>query len=110
MQVVVVPPCLALSLRPTVGRFLHCQICLDSLAVTDLSISEYLKFKERLSSAPPSMEAGCPARNVMSLQWTRATFLCVLLSQTTVAYQIMTNTLQISLIPCQVLLCLRCMC
>lgn len=52
MQVVVVPPCLALSLRPTVGRFLHCQICLDSLAVTDLSISEYLKFKERLASAP----------------------------------------------------------
>lgn len=49
----VVPPCLALSLRPTVGRFLHCQICLDSLAVTDLSISEYLKFKERLASAPP---------------------------------------------------------
>lgn len=51
MQVVVVQPCIALSLRPTVGRFLHCQICADSLGIDDLSISEYQKFKERLAGA-----------------------------------------------------------
>ena len=46
------PPCIALSLRPKVGRFLHCKVCADTLGVDDLSIANYQKVKERLASAP----------------------------------------------------------
>ena len=51
-EAVVLPPCIALSLRPKVGRFLHCKVCADTLGVDDLSIANYQKVKERLASAP----------------------------------------------------------
>ena len=53
-EAVVLPPCIALSLRPKVGRFLHCRICADTLRADDLSIANYKKVKEQLASAPSS--------------------------------------------------------
>ncbi|EIE18920.1 sucrose synthase [Coccomyxa subellipsoidea C-169] len=48
MQAVVYDGCVAFALRPTVGRYFHCRICVSSMQVDDLTISEYLMFKEKL--------------------------------------------------------------
>lgn len=50
MQAVVYDGCVAFALRPTVGRYFHCRICVSSMQVDDLTMSEYLMFKEKLVS------------------------------------------------------------
>ena len=62
------PPCIALSLRPKVGRFLHMRICTDTLALDDLSISQYQRFKERLAGAGATRSGKC---NLATSTWLR---------------------------------------
>lgn len=49
-QAVVYDGCVAFSLRQTVGKYFHCRICVGSMQVDDLTVSEYLRFKEKLVS------------------------------------------------------------
>jgi len=65
-QVAVCDDCVALALRPSLGRFFHCRICVGSMQVEDLTISEYLQFKEKLSSEMPdpcSLPSACPCKS-----------------------------------------------
>ena len=49
-QAVVHDDCVALALRPSAGRYFHCRICVGSMRVDALTVSEYLAFKEKLAS------------------------------------------------------------
>ena len=50
MQVVAAEPCVALALRPRVGHWLCVRICSNTLHVDDMTISQYLAFKEKLAN------------------------------------------------------------
>lgn len=44
--------CVALSLRPSYGKFLRYRICIDSMTVEFLDTTEFLKFKEKHAGKP----------------------------------------------------------
>ena len=46
LQVITDDTCVALSLRPTYGKFLRFRICTDAMKVEFLDTTEFLKFKE----------------------------------------------------------------
>ncbi|BDA49039.1 Sucrose synthase 2 [Coccomyxa sp. Obi] len=48
-EAVVHDDCVALALRPSAGRSFHCRICVGSMRVDDLTISDYLACKEKLA-------------------------------------------------------------
>ena len=47
LQVITNATCVALSLRPTYGKFLRYRICTDAMKVEFLDTTEFLKFKEK---------------------------------------------------------------
>ena len=47
LQVITNDTCVALSLRPTYGKFLRYRICTDAMKVEFLDTTEFLKFKEK---------------------------------------------------------------
>lgn len=52
-------PCVALALRPAVGRWVHVRVCLATLRVDELTVSDYCGMKEKAVGgdrhAPPSL-------------------------------------------------------
>ena len=56
-QAVVYDDCVAFALRPTVGRYFYCRICVGSMQVDDLTVSEYLRFKEKLASTMATLSS-----------------------------------------------------
>ena len=48
---VVSEPCMGLALRPNIGMWKYVRICINTLTVEELSVSDYLKFKEGLTEA-----------------------------------------------------------
>ena len=48
---VVSEPCMGLALRPNIGMWKYVRICINTLTVEELSVSDYLKFKEGLTDA-----------------------------------------------------------
>ena len=50
-EVVVWEKCVALAVRPSVGEWLFLRICVDSLTPEQLSVAQYLQFKERITGA-----------------------------------------------------------
>ncbi|KAK9812714.1 hypothetical protein WJX72_002537 [[Myrmecia] bisecta] len=55
-EVVVVAPCIGFALRPSVGSWRYLLVNAHDLAVSDLSVSEYLAFKERLAGMSGSID------------------------------------------------------
>ena len=47
-EVVVWKECLAFAARPSAGEWIHIRICVASLSPEQLTISQYLEFKERI--------------------------------------------------------------
>lgn len=47
-EVVAWKECLAFAVRPSAGEWLHLRICVSTLNPEELSVSQYLEFKERL--------------------------------------------------------------
>ena len=46
MQVIADHQCVALSLRPSYGKFMRFRICTDAMQVEFIDTTEFLKFKE----------------------------------------------------------------
>ncbi len=46
MQVIADDQCVALSLRPSYGKFMRFQICTDAMQVEFMDTTAFLKFKE----------------------------------------------------------------
>ncbi len=42
---------MGLALRPNIGMWKYVRICINTLTVEELSVSDYLKFKEGLTDA-----------------------------------------------------------
>lgn len=47
-QAVVIDPVVAFSLRPAPGRYSYVRMSADDITWEEMSVAEYLKFKERL--------------------------------------------------------------
>lgn len=53
-ELVIWKDCIAFAVRPSTGEWLHLRICVDTLNPEQLSISDYLEFKERIVGAMQS--------------------------------------------------------
>ena len=52
MQVIANDKCVALSLRPSYGKFMRFRICTDAMHVEFMDTTEFLKFKELHGGGP----------------------------------------------------------
>ena len=48
---VVSEPCMGLALRPNIGMWKYIRICINTLTIEELTVSDYMKFKESLTEA-----------------------------------------------------------
>ncbi|KAK9843685.1 hypothetical protein WJX81_002259 [Elliptochloris bilobata] len=56
-EVVVSEPCMGLALRPIIGMWKYIRICINTLTIEELSVSDYLSFKEGLTEAGKQLDA-----------------------------------------------------
>lgn len=52
--------CLAFAVRPHAGEWLHLRICVSTLNPEELTVSEYLEFKERLVGTLLNLSSDLP--------------------------------------------------
>ena len=58
---------MGLALRPNIGMWKYIRICINTLTIEELTVSDYLKFKEGLTEAGASPHA-LAARRQLTMQ------------------------------------------
>ena len=68
---------MGLALRPNIGMWKYIRICINTLTIEELTVSDYLKFKEGLTEAGASPCASAPCKEG-SFQFSELIFECFL--------------------------------